>query len=230
MSSFIGIIETKFAILGTDTLTTYPTKEGDTEIKPRSYSCKSFLLPQFQSTFAVTGILQTGLYFFNYIVENAFGIDIDSLTNIDLQIFRKKLESEYPSFPRGNIYLMGYSNKMECFKSFKLQIKENTKLEWEKIKSNSFIHKPEVKNWEEKISPNEESSYEEIIVNLMKIQKEEDEQRKLVEQVGIGGQIVLNQLGHDKQGRFNIISKIIHEFDDYETLGNQMIQNRNDSK
>ena len=53
----------KNAIVYSDTLATNPLKKGDKKLKPKLYTNKIFVLPQFKSVFALTGILQWGLSF-----------------------------------------------------------------------------------------------------------------------------------------------------------------------
>lgn len=229
MTAFVGLVSNDTAIIGTDTLTRYPPRPGDTQLRPRSYSSKTFLLPQFKSAFATTGIMQVGLCFFNLVVESAYGIDIDSLVNIDLKHFQKKLESDYEQFisdMRGTIYLFGYSHALQRFKGFKLLVNLKNTLNWQEFPSECFILKPIVNDWENKISEAERVDYCELIADLMKIQKEEDEQKEIANQVGIGGQVLCTHLSVSEQtGNLIVISKIVHQFEDFIKIGNEMIRN-----
>jgi len=116
MSAVFSIITKSEAILATDTVCSFKPNERTNSLKPRSFTCKAFLLPQFKSSFAVTGTLQVGLCFFSYVVECTYGTDIDSLIGIDLSHFRSRLESDYEELPTGTIYLIGYSLLDETFK------------------------------------------------------------------------------------------------------------------
>lgn len=226
MTAFSGYIEKEYSVLYTDTLSTYPKEVGEKKLKPRSYLAKNFILPQFKSAFSVTGTLQSGLCYFNLITESAFGIDVDSLINIDLEYYRGKLKNDYPQFPYGTIYLTGYSNQSECFKGYKLIVNKQESLIWQEMQFSSLIFKPGIENWEDKLSENGQSNnLDEVVIKLMKIQKEEDEQKPLDEQVGIGGQILATKLQTNKESKtIQIVSEIIHEFDDFEDLGEEMIK------
>ena len=226
MSSFIGIIDKNFAIIGTDTLTTYPKQIGDAEINPRSYTCKTFLLPQFKSAFATTGYLQAGLCFFNFATESVIGTDIISLTNVGLDEFKRKLNYDYQTFPTGSIYLIGYSDNQDMFKGYKLLIEPDNNLEWKELQSDSFIFKPIVEEWKSKVSKlHKISNYCDFIVDLMKIQKNEDEEKDVFNQIGIGGQVICTQLGFNKKTKkISIVMKIVHQFEDYFLLGNKMMK------
>lgn len=227
MTAFAGLASSEFAIIGTDTLATYPLEHGDTQLKPRSYTCKTFLLPQFKSAFTVTGVMQIGLGFFNYIVESAFGTNIDSLINLNLKAFQKKLKLEYGHFPTGDVvgtlYLFGFSDTANRFRAFKLSMNLTTDLNWEALEG--FIFKPAVDEWEDKTKG---ESYCDLITDLIKVQKYEDEQKEVSDQVGIGGQILCTQLSIDKQtNNVVIVSQITYQFEDFEVHGNKMIKNAN---
>ena len=227
MSAFIGIIEKDYVLIATDTLSTYPLQNGNTELIPRSYTIKTFPLPQYKSAFAITGTFQVGLCYFNYIVESTYGIDIDSLININLNPFTKKITSEYNQLLSGTIYLFGYSNKSQSFKGFKLIFNPKNKLSWVNLPDNCFIFKPDVNDWEKKLrmdnERNERFDTTKFIIDLMKIQKAEEMKKDLKCRVGIGGQILLTQLGFETDSKtFTINTQIIHEFDDYIRLGNEM--------
>ena len=153
----------------------YPKQHDDTQLRPRSYSCKTFLLPQFKSAFATTGVLQIGLCFFNFMVESAYGIDIDSLVNIDLKYFQQQLKLDYKNLNsdlKGTIYLFGYSNVSKRFKGFKLLVDLESTLEWQAFPSEGFMFKPVIDNWEDKIPHTERTNYCELIAKLNKNPKE----------------------------------------------------------
>jgi hypothetical protein len=228
MSAFFGVISKAYAIIATDTLCSFKPQEGDKELPPRSYTCKTFLLPQYKSAFAITGTLQAGLCFFTNTVEFTYGIDIDSLVNIDLAHFRMKLESNYDEFPTGTLYLIGYSSIQKSFKGFKLVIDPKSEFKWSEMPAENLIFKPFVDNWEEKLSKSEtQVSTHEFITNLMKLQKQEDISKPLTDQVGIGGEIVCTHLEVDNHaGSLTVTTKIIHQFDDYLLLGNKMASRR----
>src|SRR5690606_13781991 len=142
---------------------------------------------------AVTGTLQAGLSFFNFTTEKIYGIDVDSLVGIDLSHFKSMLHSNYNNkeFPMGTIYLLGYSIKDEAFKGYKFIININEDLKWEATPLDNFMFKPYVDNWEEKLTTDQQrSSLQEFVTDLMKLQKAEDENKTIEEQVGIGGEIV----------------------------------------
>ncbi len=228
MSAFFGFISKTYAIIASDTLCSFKPKEGDNELLPRSYTCKTFLLPQYKSAFAITGTLQAGLCFFNNTVEFTYGFDIDSLVNIDLLHFRKKLESEYEEFPTGTIYLFGYSSIQETFKGFKLVVNSKAELKWCEMPAENLIFKPFVDNWEEKISHSDiQRNTHQLIIDMMKLQKQEDKTKQLDDQVGIGGEIVCTELVIDNQTAvLTITTQIVHQFDDYFTLGERMASSK----
>lgn len=227
MTAIAQIVSKNFAFIGSDTFATYPKEIDDTQLRPRSYTNKTFLLPQFKSAFAVSGTLQAGLCFFNFIVESAYGIDIDSLLNIDLSYYDKRLKTNYEQYPTGSLYLTGYSNSSKRFKGFKLLVAFNAELKWQELPSDSFIFKPVVEDWENKL-PRDSANYCDLIKEVMIIQKYEDEQKEFIEQVGIGGQVQCTQLAIDKgSDNLIIVTQIVHQFDDFETLGNKMIDNNN---
>ncbi len=227
MTAFIGIIEKDYAVIGSDTLSTYPLKPGEKELEPRSYTCKTFLLPHFKSAFSVTGILQLALSFHSFMVESALGIDIDSIINIDLIHFKQKINTNYTQFPSGTIYLVGFSYSAKCFKSFKLVVENDNELFWHKFPDNSFIAKPLVEDWESKLSQSGESSnYSNIIVKLMQIQKKEDEQKSVSEQVGIGGEVLITQLHYNEETNLvTMVTTIPFEFDDFDAKGERIMLN-----
>ena len=228
MSAFFGFISEKYAIIASDTLCSFKPKEDDIELLPRSYTCKTFLLPQYKSAFAVTGTLQAGLCFFNNTVEFTYGFDIYSLVNIDLIYFRKKLESEYLDFPTGTIYLFGYSSLKKTFKGFKLVVNSTAELKWSEMPAENIIFKPFVDNWEEKLSQTDsQRNTHQLIIEIMKLQKQEDKTKQLTDQVGIGGEVVCTELVIDNQTDvFTITTQIIHQFDDYFTLGEIMANSK----
>jgi hypothetical protein len=228
MSAFFGFISKKYAIIASDTLCSFKPQEGDSELLPRSYTCKTFLLPQYKSAFAITGTLQAALCFFNNTVEFTYGIDVDSLVNIDLVHFRKKLESDYKDFPTGTIYLLGYSFEQETFKGFKLLVDPKAVLKWGEMPIENLIFKPLVESWEEKLPKHDsQTNTHQLIIDLMKLQKQEDKAKQLSEQVGIGGEIVCTELVIDNQtGVLTTTTQIIHQFNDYLILGDRMANNK----
>ena len=61
----------------------------------------------------------------------------------------------------------------------------------------------------------------------MKLQKQEDKTKQLTDQVGIGGEVVCTELVIDNQTDvFTITTQIIHQFDDYFTLGEIMANSK----
>lgn len=177
--SIFWIYKWKYAIIASDTLCSFKPKEDDIELLPRSYTCKTFLLPQYKSAFAVTGTLQAGLCFFNNTVEFTYGFDIDSLVNIDLIYFRKKLESEYLDFPTGTIYLFGYSS-LKTFKGFKLVVNSTAELKWSEMPAENIIFKPFVDNWEEKLSQTDsQRNTHQLIIEIMKLQNKKTKRNNL---------------------------------------------------
>jgi hypothetical protein len=120
--------------------------------------------------------------------------------------------------------LFGYSDIEKRFKGFKLVVELEDNLEWQRVPHESLIFKPAVNNWRNKLSAmGDIIDYSKLIVELMKIQKQEDEQKEPMEQVGIGGQIVITQLGFEESANnITIVTRVAHQFDDYVELGNKM--------
>ena len=54
-------------------------------------------------------------------------------------------------------------------------------------------------------------------------QKEEDHQKRIEDQVGIGGEILKTNLIISDINQLLIESKMIYKFDDYENLGEEML-------
>lgn len=228
MTAFIGIVNQDFAIIATDTLSTYPLEEGHLVLRPRSFTCKTFLLPQFKAAFSVTGTLQLGLCFHVFMVERALGIDIDSLINIDLSLLRNELETKYNHTAVGTIYLVGYSYSSRRFKCFKMTVAENSEeLIWVEFSGDNIIFKPSVSDWESKISTTGESAdYCELITKIMLVQKKEDEEKPVTEQVGIGGEIIYTHLVYDSEkSEIIFVSRIPFKFDDYDSQGERIMLN-----
>jgi hypothetical protein len=119
--------------------------------------------------------------------------------------------------------MTGYSNSSKKFKSFKLLVDFNTEFKWQVLPSDSFIFKPVVEDWENKL-PKDNVNYCDLIKEMMLIQKDEDEQKEFIEQVGIGGQVQCTKLTIDRESEnLIVVTQIVHQFDDFETLGNEMI-------
>lgn len=217
MSAVFSIIHKTEAILAADTLCSFKPSNNDTILLPRSFTCKIFFLPQFKSSFAITGTLQAGLCFFSFMVEFTYGRDIDSLTGISLDDFRSKLKSDYDEYPTGTIYLIGYSLFDETFKGYKLIIGPEENFEWIQIPQGNLMFKPVVDDWDQKLTIDPPRlTYQEFVIDLMKLQKTEDEMKSISNQVGIGGEIVYSYLFIDNESKkFNVLTQIIYQFDDY---------------
>ncbi len=226
MSAVFSFITKNDAVLATDTICSFKPTASDSKLIPRSFTNKMFFLPQFKSAFAVTGTLQAGLSFFNFTTEKIYGIDVDSLVGIDLSHFTSMLHSNSNNeeFPIGTIYLLGYSIKDETFKGYKLIININEDLKWEATPLDNFMFKPYVANWEEKLTTDQQrSSLQEFVTDLMKLQKAEDENKTIEEQVGIGGEIVYSYFFIDQEtNRFTFNTQILHRFHDYNTQHSKM--------
>lgn len=217
MSAVFSYISKKEAVLATDTICSFKPGPSDTKLIPRSFTSKAFFLPQFKSAFAITGTLQAGLCFFDYMVEHTYGIDIDSLVGIDLSQFRLILESNHEEFPTGTIYLIGYSLNDETFKGYKLIINPTENLGWELTPQENFMFKPYIEGWEEKLTVDPpRSSLQDFVIDLMKLQKIEDEKKSIGEQVGIGGEIVYSYFFIEQEtNRFTVNTQILYRFQDY---------------
>lgn len=224
MSSFIAIINNRNAWLATDTLCSFVPTGSEPRLVPRNFTCKTFALPQFKSVFAVTGTLQLGLCFFAHTVEFTYGTDIESLVGIDLKHFKEKLNSSYEQTPTGTIYLIGYSEDKEIFRGYKLVAGPEATFAWEELPSDGLIFKPAIANWEDKMTAmGENKTVEQFVINLMTLQKQDDIEKNINEQVGIGGEIVLINLEMNEQSKTLVtFTQIIHRFDDYFEMWGKM--------
>lgn len=210
----------KNAIVYWDTLATNPLKKGDKKLKPKLYTNKVFVLPQFKSVFAVTGSLQLGLAYFKFLSESFIGMDVDSIKNIELKYFKTFLKENYNLKLFGKIYLIGFSVKEKIIKGFKLEINIDGIFVWNEIQEGLLI-KPEVENIETFFLTQE--NIDNGFVQLMISQKEEDHQKRIEDQVGIGGEILKTNLIISDINQLLIESKMIYKFDDYENLGEEML-------
>ncbi|MBK9933921.1 MAG: hypothetical protein IPP05_07185 [Cytophagaceae bacterium] len=120
----------------------------------------------------------------------------------------------------GKIYLIGFSVKEKIIKGFKLEINIDGIFVWNEIQEGLLI-KPEVENIETFFLTQE--NIDNGFVQLMISQKEEDHQKRIEDQVGIGGEILKTNLIISDINQLLIESKMIYKFDDYENLGEEML-------
>ncbi len=224
MSSFIGVYGDNWAYLGTDTLVRHPTGPNDQVINPKSFASKVYHLPQFKSAFGVTGYQQLGVAFYLYLHEHCIGTNIDSIRKMPVMLFISYLTKHFGEEVNGTIYLYGIDSESNIFKAYQLPVyRDGEPIEWNVLRNYNddrvWCIKPSIdtEDWHEAedAAVGDDGNVETLITELMKIQKRNDAQRPLTEQVGIGGEVIITQMQFGEAG-FSISSRVVHKFEDFD--------------
>jgi hypothetical protein len=228
MSALILILQKNMVSTATDTLSCFKPSPNDTQLKPRSYTTKAFLLPQLKSIMAFTGVAQLAFYWYRYIIENFIGKDIDSLLNINTDPLKSYMnENELKSILTGSLYFAGYSEQDKKFKGHKIQCFEEGELKQTELDYNIYI-KPNHEGIEplmnKILQENPGLNYDTFSIKMIKKLREIDEDLPVDQQVGIGGEIQFTQ-AYNENNSFKCGVHMIYRFDDYVSKGDEMLRN-----
>jgi hypothetical protein len=223
MSAFIGVYTDNWVCMGTDTLVRHPTGLNDRAINPKSFASKVYHLPQFKSAFGVTGYQQLGVAFYLYLHEHCIGTDINSIWKIPVKLFIAYLNEHFDQKVEGTIYLYGIDANSNLFKAYQLPVYRNDELsEWNILRNynddGAFCIRPaiDVEDWHKADDAVAGDIHiETLITELIKIQKVNDERRPVIEQVGIGGEIIITNMQFGVAG-FSVSSRVVHKFEDFD--------------
>lgn len=232
MSAIVGILKRDMAYVATDTLARDLFQEGDTYVKPSHFASKTFHLPQFKSIFGVTGYQAVGLVFYEFLTQRCIGSYINSIVNIDPEIFREEIQIKHSIPLHGTIYLYGVDNNSNEFKGYWLPVnKQDEPMTWRPLKYTeqdtfAMAMVPQVDNWSDQIIEGPNKTMVDLMNELVIIQKRDDESKPIEQQVGIGGEIVVTQIAHTEEGKLIICSFVTHTFSDYDKHFDMMLNKK----
>lgn len=176
---------------------------------PYKFTSKIFPLPHLRGVMCGTGNMDLILDWHRTIQKNivAQSIDYFAKNSSDILI---KLNEKYPEYTTTTIYQFGFSESIGKFRGFAFRSTNNFKQE---ELNYCIAQKPEVNfnfdNFEDDVDKN--------LIDLMKLQKQEDDQK--LDKVGIGGEIHRMILTKDASR-----TDIIHRFSDFELQYDQMLK------
>lgn len=218
MSALVSLFFDNAVLIGTDTLASRPYQEGNADLKPLMFVQKVFHLPHLKSVVACLGSYQVSSKFYEFVNQRFVGKDINSISIVGLEAFRKFLEETSFTKHSASIYLYGYDDSLKKFIGYRAHFGPNHEetYKWIPLRSSSellgqpiFIMQPPVDDCWGKLDllfakVEAGMSYEQFIERIMIIQKNEDAERTANQQVGIGGDIVLTRLYINDSGNFTI--------------------------
>ncbi|MEK4451267.1 hypothetical protein [Paenibacillus sp. FSL L8-0506] len=205
MTALNFVFSEQVIFIAMDTLST-----SSNDRTPYKFASKIFPLPHLRGVMCGTGNIDLILDWYRTIQKNIVAQNIDYFAENSSDILLK-LNENYPEYATTTIYQFGYSESVGKFRGFVFRSTNDFKQE---ELNYCIAQKPQVNfnfdNFEENIDEN--------LVDLMMLQKLEDDQK--LDKVGIGGEIH-RMILTKHASRIDII----HRFSDFELQYEQMLKN-----